>query len=284
MFYFVFVRSLKGGKMFEYLKLIDEKIYNRYQTVERNIKAASNSFYDAYLDMLEQFVKFVIEKAGSEFFGTCGQMLMRQEIKNYFLETVRLDEFSYNKMRDYTQKVNAHKHKNEKNIMPDTIVTYMKVFHTVTSAYVLYCGEVACGFDANYFLDIFGQYEKLNDRLRKSVDDLRAELSRSIEEHKIKEEDIKIYKKLLSQSEIDRMSLEEQTLELYHQISVLKDIKLSSMEEKLNKTIDLLNELTESVIENRAISYAVGDTIVGQELFKGYIEKARKTIPKISDK
>lgn len=270
--------------MFEYLKLIDEKIYNRYQTVERNIKAASNSFYDSYLDMLEQFVKLVIEKAGSEFFGTCGQMLMRPEIKNYFLETVRLDEFSYNKMRDYTQKVNAHKHKNEKNIMPDTIVTYMKVFHTVTSAYALYCGEVACEFDANYFLEIFGQYEKLNDRLRKSVDDLRAELSRSIEEHKIKEEDIKTYKKLLSQSEIDRMSLEEQTLELYHQISVLKDIKLSSMEEKLNKTIDLLNELTESVIENRAISYAVGDTIVGQERFKGYIEKARRTIPKVSDK
>lgn len=249
--------------MFEYLKLIDEKIYNRYQTVERNIKAASNSFYDSYLDMLEQFVKLVIEKAGSEFFGTCGQMLMRPEIKNYFLETVRLDEFSYNKMRDYTQKVNAHKHKNEKNIMPDTIVTYMKVFHTVTSAYALYCGEVACEFDANYFLEMFGQYEKLNDRLRTSVDGLKSELARSIEEHKIKEEDIKTYKKLLSQSEIDRMSLEEQTLELYHQISVLKDIKLSSMEEKLNKTIDLLNELTESVVENRIIVRAIGKNVGG---------------------
>ena len=249
--------------MFEYLKLIDEKIFNRYQTVERNIRAASNSFYDSYLDMLEQFVKLVIEKSGSEFSGTCGQMLMRQEIKSYFLKTLRLDEFSYNKMRDYTQKVNAHKHKNEKNIMPDTIVTYMKVFHTVTSAYVLCLGESACEFDANYFLEMFGQYERLNDRLRNSVEDLKSELARSIEEHKIKEEDIKAYKKLLSQSEVDRMSLEEQILELYHQIDVLKDIKLSSMEDKLNKTIDLLNELTESVVENRIIVKAIGKNVGG---------------------
>ena len=62
--------SMEGGIMFEYLKLIDEKIFNRYQTVERNIRAASNSFYDSYLDMLEQFVKLVIEKSGSEFSGT----------------------------------------------------------------------------------------------------------------------------------------------------------------------------------------------------------------------
>ena len=74
------------------------------------------------------------------------------------------------------------------------------------------------------------------------------------------------------------MSLEEQNAELHKQISKLKDIKLSSMEDKLNRTIEMLLSLQESVVENRAISYAVGDTICGSERFKVYVEKAKEDI------
>lgn len=42
--------------MFEFLKQLDERLYVRYQTLERNIKAASNSFYDSFLDL--QDVRF----------------------------------------------------------------------------------------------------------------------------------------------------------------------------------------------------------------------------------
>ena len=52
--------------MFEYLIHIEPRLYDRYLTVERNIKSASNSFYDSYLDMQEQFVKTVILAAGIE--------------------------------------------------------------------------------------------------------------------------------------------------------------------------------------------------------------------------
>ena len=48
--------------MFEFLKQLDERLYVRYQTLERNIKAASNSFYDSFLDLQEQFIKFVIAR------------------------------------------------------------------------------------------------------------------------------------------------------------------------------------------------------------------------------
>ena len=41
--------------MFEYLIEIEPRLYDRFLTVERNVKAASNSFYDAYLDLQEQF-------------------------------------------------------------------------------------------------------------------------------------------------------------------------------------------------------------------------------------
>lgn len=45
--------------MFKHLQEIDYKLYERYLTLEKNIKAGSNSFYDAYLDLQEQFVKAV---------------------------------------------------------------------------------------------------------------------------------------------------------------------------------------------------------------------------------
>ena len=266
--------------MFEHLKGIDEKLYNRYLTVERNVKAASNSFYDAYLDMLEEFIKIVVERNSFGFNGTCGQILMRQDFKDYFIKELCVDEFTFNKMRDYTRKVNQHKHSGEKKIMPDTIVTYLKIFHSATEAYARKYGTKVSDYDANHVLEIYGQFEKLNEKLKTAVENLKNELSRSVYENKLKDEDIRSYRALLSQAEIDKLSMEEQTLELYRQISILKDIKLSSMEEKLNKTIDLLNELTQSVVENRIIVRAVGKTVGG--LINGdrdvdaWIEKEKK--------
>lgn len=47
------------------------------------------------------------------------------------------------------------------------------------------------------------------------------------------------------------------------------------MEEKLNKTIDLLHQLSDSVVENRAVAYAVGDTICGRQKFEEYVDGAK---------
>ena len=50
------------------------------------------------------------------------------------------------------------------------------------------------------------------------------------------------------------------------------------MEEKLNSAIDMLLALQSSVAETRAVGYAVGDTICGREMFKGYVERAKEEI------
>ena len=88
--------------MFSYLKKIDEKIYDRYLTVERNIKSASNSFYDSYLDLVEQFLKIVIEKNNFEIQqrATCGEILRKQNIADYFLQVIKLDGKIFNKLKD----------------------------------------------------------------------------------------------------------------------------------------------------------------------------------------
>ena len=116
----------------------------------------------------------------------------------------------------------------------------------------------------NYdFIGIFGIYEKENVLLKTEMQKLKDELSTSVESGKLKETDIETYKNLLSQSEIDKLSLEDQNDELQRQISRLKDIKLSSMEEKLNKTIDLLLELKPAIVENRILTKAVGRKVGG---------------------
>ena len=266
--------------MFNFLDSIDHNLYERYLTLERNIKARSNSFYDAYLDLQEHFVKLVLADQAFEIKvqETCGAILRKAEVKAYFMESLRLDEYTYNKMQDYTLKVNAHKHKGEKTVQIETIVNYLRVFYNAVSAYAKSKAVDVESFDANYYISIFGIFEKENSELRCEMEQLKEELAASVEEGKLKDSDIATYQGLLSQSELDKLSLEEQNAELHKQISKLKDIKLSSMEDKLNRTIEMLLSLQESVVENRAISYAVGDTICGSERFKAYVEKAKESI------
>ena len=264
--------------MFKFLQEIDGKLHQRYLTIERNIKAGSNSFYDSYLDLQEQFVKVVALDCGLEFGvrDSVGQLLRNATLKTYFLETLGVEEYTYNKMQDYTLKVNEHKHKGEKNIQVATIVNYMRVIFDATSAYARKKGVAVGEFDGNYFIEIFGCLERENANLKAEMDSLKEELAVSVAQGKLKDSDILAYKGLLSSAELDKLSLEEQNAELQRQISKLKDIKLSSMEEKLNKTIELLTELTASVVENRVATYATGALICGTDEFKKRIEKAKE--------
>jgi hypothetical protein len=61
--------------------------------------------------------------------------------------------------------------------------------------------------------------------------------------------------------DLEKLSQEEQNRELQRQISKLKDIKLASMEDKLNRTIDLLLELKPAIMENRVVMRAIGNGV-----------------------
>lgn len=249
--------------MFEYLIRIEPRIYDRFLTVERNIKSASNSFYDSYLDMQEQFIKHIVMEAGIDYKPneTCGALLKKPEVKSLLIETLAVDEYTYNKLQDYTLKVNAHKHKGEKKIAVDTIVSYLRVFYSATAAFckknAIDCEE----FQAEGIIKIFDLYDRENQALRKKQTSLREELSRMADSGSLKESDVTYLHGLLSPDEMDRLSLEDQNSTLYRQISGLMEIKLSSMEEKLNRTIELLLELKPAIVENRIITKAVGNCV-----------------------
>lgn len=261
--------------MFEKLNQISDRVFNRYVTVEKNIKAASNSFYDSYLDMVEELLKFLAISDNIELTArmTCGDILHNLEIKAFLSDDLLVDEYTYCKLCDYTLKINAHKHKMEKNIQIETVINYLRIFINVVNAFFVYKKTEKIQYDDNSIMEIFGVLEKENASLKAEMQKLKDELLSSVESGKMKETDIETYKNLLSQSEIDKLSLEDQNEELQRQISVLKDIKLSSMEEKLNKTIDLLLELKPAIVENRILTKAVGRKVGGMISGDTNIEK-----------
>lgn len=267
--------------MFTFLKEIDGRLYARYVTLERNIKAAGNSFYDAYLDLQEQFVRIALNEAGLDLGegSSVGGLLKKPACRDFFLSTVGLDAHTYDKMQDYTLKVNAHKHKQEKHIARDTVLNYVTVLHRATAAYASYRGICAKPLDVAVYADMFGAYAKEHARLTEERDALREELTASMEAGRLKERDLTALRQLLAQQTSDAVSLEEQNAVLQEQISRLKDIKLSTLEEKLDRATDMLLTLQSAVAENRALSYAVGDTICGREMFEGYVARAKATLP-----
>ena len=246
--------------MFGWLKIIDTRLYDRYLTLERNVKAASNSFYDSYLDLQEQFVRtvgiaFDLYVDSRE---TCGSLLRRIDIIEVFRNKLGLDEYTFNKMSEYTLKVNAHKHKGEKHIEIATIVSYMRILYDATGAFCRYKKIEYRQFDAQYYIDIFDIFAKENAALREDQANLRDELKELVEQHRLREQDIAAYQNMLTQRELDNLSLEEQNHTLQVQISKLKDIKLASLEDKLDRTLELLNELKPAIVENRKLVRAVG--------------------------
>ena len=79
--------------MFEFLSLLGEPIKCRYETVEHNIKSASNSFYDSYLDLLEATVKTIAENEDIPFDDskTCGAIVRSEALQKYLRESLGLE-------------------------------------------------------------------------------------------------------------------------------------------------------------------------------------------------
>ena len=250
------------------LAYFDNSIVGRYRTVERNIKSKSNSFYDSFLDLLENTIKriLVLEEVPYDEKFTCGTLLRESTVEKFFKEEIGIDDYTYSKCKDYIAKVNRHKHFNEHTINIDTVVTYMKVYYNLISDYLKYKTKEVSPFNADYYSGIYGLTERENKELKNEVGRLKDDLESLSLENKLSNEDNEIYKALISAQEVEKLSLEDQNIELRNQLSKLKDIKINTIELKLNKALELLYNLTDSVVESRAIGIAVGQSITGQDI------------------
>lgn len=250
------------------MKLFNDSLTMRFNTLERNIKSKSNSFYDSYLDLLEATIKYFLDENNVAYdqSRTCGYLVKEESIKSFLLVNLKLDDYTYNKLPDYIKKCNDHKHKKEKNLGIDSIINYLKVYYDLINYYIDYIKGVRVEFDANYFSSIYGETERLNNEYKEEVLRLKDELKESYETNKLSSQDIEQYKSLLSVKDIELLNLDEQNRMLQSQISVLKDIKISSMEEKLNKALDMLVNLNDEIQENRVATDAVYRSITGGDI------------------
>lgn len=265
--------------MFEFLSGLGYEIQARYNTVLRDIKSKSSSFYDAYLDLQEASIKSIIDAHGIEYdeSRTCGYLLRDERIRDLFVNTLGVPKETYDSIRDRTAKVNQHKHHKEKHILPDSVVAFMETFHRFMKA--------CCGsneeFIGEYFRSIFGEYERINAALIQEKEAIISELEDLVREKRMTEEQLKTYQDALALSKVSEEGLAEENDALLREISALKSLKLSILDQKLSKTIDMLNDLQHYVLESRAIGIAVGKTIIGQDITEtDYMRDAMESVKK----
>lgn len=156
--------------MFEYLKVIDTKLYERYLTLETNIKAQSDSFFDSYLDMLEHLVRVICSDSSIEAQSheSCGAMLGKNVLKLYML-SIGVDETTYEKLKDYSLKVNKHKHKNQKTVTVEQVLSYITAFYEFSSKFAVSKGIAVEPLQNEYFLALFGVLERENATLKSEI-------------------------------------------------------------------------------------------------------------------
>ena len=148
-------------------KLFTDKIRLRYATLEKNIKSKSNSFYDSYLDLLEETVKYILFENSVEYDNTktCGLILKAENVKNFLLNEIKLDVKVYEKLFDYIKKCNDHKHKKEKWVGKESIVNYLNVYFEFVNSYKKFINEELITFNEEYYSTIFNENEKVNNEI-----------------------------------------------------------------------------------------------------------------------
>lgn len=243
--------------MFKFLSSISVRVYERYLTVEKNIKAGSNSFYDSFLDLLEEFFKYVLIDESYGRRETLGSILSKKETKEFLSSEIKIDDDIYKKLKNITQKINKHKHDKEKTIVVDTIVTYLKVLHELSCKYLEYKGIIVDQeFNIESVTNIFSEYEKENRSLRKTQNELLTQLYEKSSSNKFLQVELAGLEEISKSISLDKYEIEEQNIMLLKQINKLKDMKIKYLEDIVLVRID-----------------AIGALIVGPQAFQNMVNK-----------
>ncbi len=238
------------------MKLFNESLTMRYNTLEGNIKSKSNSFYDSYLDLLEATIKYLLDENNIKYDDsrTCGHLVKNEKsVKKFLLNTLKLDDYTYNKLPDYIKKCNDHKHKKEKTLSIESVVNYLKVYFNLINYYIDYIKGIRIEFNASYYESIFGETERVNKEYKERVISLKDELQAVYESNRLSKQDVVKYKELATMREIELMSLDEQNKTLQQQILILQDIKINSLEGKVYSIADNLHELVDTINDNKLV-------------------------------
>lgn len=173
--------------MLDFLNYFGNKVVGRYKTVESNVRNRSNSFYDSFLDLLEDTVKAILMNEDIGYEGrTCGEILREPDVNNYFKHKINIDGGVYSKVSDYIKKINEHKHHNEKYLNVDTVVNYMNAYYEFVVPYLLAKNIEVKQFNESYFRAIYGitlERSKQLEDVSQKFDDITSTTNAKLDEH-----------------------------------------------------------------------------------------------------
>lgn len=233
--------------MFKFLNSIEPKLYKRYLTVEKNIEAKSNSFYDSWLDLAEHFSKFVAKKEDITIDAKYDTMIGILSQKEYemFYRGIGISKQDYEDLFDLAKNVNAHKHRDETNVALTDVIKHLKAFYNYASLYFkARCEGKITAFNENYIVDLFGKTEREKKRLLEEKEELIESLTNLTEGKEILSRDLERVKAIAKRKESETDSLEEEKELLFKEVNELKDIKLTTLEEKVARIVAILERQT----------------------------------------
>lgn len=233
--------------MYELLLKIDSKLGQRYKTIETNIKAKSNSFYESLLALLEGLARLIARKENiaidSEYDTLIG-ILRVKDFKKYCLQIGVSDE-EYEKLFSIAKTVNSHKHDSETKVTLEIVIEYLQAtFNFVKAYYIAKFKTCDTKFSSKEISDLYGMTEKEIKKLEEEKAKLEESLLKSSNASEMLISDLERVREIQKAKEKEYASFDEQKEALMSQISELKDIKLSSMEEKVSQILVALRNQT----------------------------------------
>lgn len=254
------------------LKVFNQSVNNRFNTLIKTIEDKSNTFFDAYLNMLEATIKFILDENNIIYDSsqTCGTIFRKEEVKLFFYQNIKIDEKMYNKVLDYVKKSNDSKHKDEKQVDINAILVRMDFYYSFINMYYKYIKSSEVKFDATEYFIYYGKTERVNKEYKEELNRKIAELENAYKNKEIAENEYNKYKSLLENTELEKFSLDEQNDILKNQISILTEVKNNiQINDKLDNIAEKLDNFIFSTKQSVGEKQEKNDNKDVEQFFKG---------------
>ncbi len=171
--------------MFGYFIEFDIEVYNRYATLENNLRSASNSFYDSYRATVESFLKYVRNKYNVNTDGRDGiQALLNNDNLLQVLYNAGIEQKNVAKVKDYILKINKHIHKKEKSISFELVVDYLNTLYDFTSPFAYFIGVTPKRISLNEIQGIYSEYQSSLKAQNMFFENIEDHIDKKFEEFK----------------------------------------------------------------------------------------------------
>lgn len=264
------------------LNVFNQSVNNRFQTVIKTIEDKNNTFFDGYLNLLEGTIKFILDENGINYDSTktCGLIFRTEEVKFFFLNGINIDEKMYNKVLDYVKKSNDSKHKEEKEIDVNAVLVRMEFYYSFINKYYDFKQVDNILFDATNYFTLFGKTERVNKQYKEELNKTIKELENAYFNNKLTEDEYNKCKQLLKNTEIEKLSLDEQNKILKNQLTILLDV---SSKFKIDNKLDVIEEKIDSLIlksdRKKTSKEVFEERQNNNEIINNFLKSSKKEYP-----